>query len=269
MSCAEQALPEEFGLRGRVALVTGAARGQGAAHVRTLAAAGARVVFGDVGEEGEAAGQALADEVRADRQRADAAVFVRHDVTDAGDWDRAVALAKDRFGRLDVLVNNAALWHTAPIGEETEERFRTLVSVNLVGPFLGMRAALPLLRESGGGSVVNISSTAGLTGIPGHGAYGATKFGLRGLTKSAALDLAPEGVRVNSVHPGMIDTPMIAKVTGGGGSDAVRARTFPQVPMGRIGTPRDVASLVLFLASDASAYITGAEFAVDGGLAAG
>ncbi|MFF8283118.1 glucose 1-dehydrogenase [Streptomyces albus] len=255
--------PAPFDLTGRVAVVTGAARGQGAAHALTLAAAGARVVLTDIHEPD---GESPADAAAAAAGRPDAALFLRHDVASADDWERVVATTVRRYGRLDVLVNNAALWHTAPVGEETEEGFRSLVSVNLVGPFLGIRAVLPAMRAAGGGSVVNISSTAGLTGIPGHAAYGATKFGLRGLTRSAALDVAADGIRVNSVHPGMIDTPMIAGVTGGG--DGVREREYPAVPLRRIGTPQDVAHLVLFLASDASSYVTGAEFAVDGGLAA-
>lgn len=250
-------------LSGKVALVTGAARGQGARHARTLAGAGASVVLTDLLD---AEGEALAASLRAEHDRPDVALFLRHDVASAEGWERVVADVLECYGRLDVLVNNAALWHTAPVGEETEERFRTLLSVNLVGPFLGIRAVLPAMRAAGGGSIVNISSTAGLTGIAGHSAYGATKFGLRGMTKSAALDVAAEGIRINSVHPGMIDTPMIAGVTGGG--EDVREREYPKVPMRRIGTPEDVAHMVLFLASDASSYVTGAEFAVDGGLAA-
>ncbi|MEU5834694.1 glucose 1-dehydrogenase [Streptomyces diacarni] len=252
-----------YDLSGRVAVVTGAARGQGAAHARILAAAGASVVLTDVQE---ADGAELAAAIGTATRRTDAALFVRQDVSRAADWDRVVATATERYGRLDVLVNNAALWHTAPVGEESEEWFRTLLDVNLLGPFLGVRAVLPAMREAGGGSVVNISSTAGLAGIPGHAAYGATKFGLRGMTRSAALDVAADGVRVNTVHPGMIDTPMIAGVTGGG--ERARERAYPNVPMRRIGTPEDVARMVLFLASDASSYVTGAEFAVDGGLAA-
>ncbi|MER7227809.1 SDR family NAD(P)-dependent oxidoreductase [Streptomyces rubradiris] len=254
--------PAAFDLTGRVALVTGAARGQGARHARTLATAGASVVLTDVDERG---GAAEAEAIRRDLGRADAALFVRHDVSSAEDWARAVAYARERLGRLDVLVNNAALWRTAHVTEQSEEEFRTLFAVNLLGPFLGIRAVLPAMRAVGGGSIVNISSTAGLKGIPGHSAYGATKSGLRGMTKSVALDVAAEGIRVNSVHPGVIDTPMIATVTGTG--DAAREE-WPHVPARRIGTPDDVTGLVLFLASDASAYVTGAEFAVDGGLAA-
>ncbi|KUL35013.1 3-alpha-hydroxysteroid dehydrogenase [Streptomyces sp. NRRL F-4489] len=243
-------------LDGKVAVITGAGRGQGAAEARLFAASGARVVLGDVREE---EGRALAAEL------GDAARFVRHDVTDADGWRAVVGTAVDAFGRLDILVNNAALWRTAPVEEETEENFARLLRVNLIGPFLGIQAAVPELRRAGGGSIVNISSTAGLRGIPGHSAYGASKFGLRGLTKSAALDLAADRIRVNSVHPGMIDTPMIAEVLGAGPA----GRQAPRVPLRRVGQPEEVAELVRFLASDASAYITGAEFAVDGGLTTG
>ncbi|MCK7627122.1 glucose 1-dehydrogenase [Streptomyces sp. RS10V-4] len=240
-------------LDGKVAVITGAGRGQGAAEARLFVASGARVVLGDVREE---EGRALAAEL------GDAARFVRHDVTDADGWRAVTGTAVDAFGRLDVLVNNAALWRTAPVDRETGENFELLLRVNLLGPFLGIRAAVPELRKAGGGSIVNISSTAGLRGIPGHSAYGASKFGLRGLTKSAALDLAADRIRVNSVHPGMIDTPMVADVLGPDPTE----QEWPRVPLRRVGQPDEVAELVRFLASDASAYITGAEFAVDGGL---
>ncbi|MFC9972842.1 glucose 1-dehydrogenase [Spirillospora sp. NPDC127200] len=239
------------GLDGKVAIVTGAARGQGAVEARLLAEAGARVVVADVLEEG----REVAAEIGG------AARFVHHDVTDAASWADAVAVATGAFGRLDVLVNNAGIWRTAPVDQETEERFELILRVNLIGPFLGIKAAVPAMRAAGGGSVVNISSTAGLRGIPGHSAYGASKFGLRGLTRSAALDLAPDGIRVNSVHPGAIDTPMVAAAGFERGEG-----NYDRVPLGRVGVPEDVAGLVLFLASDASSYITGTEFAVDGGL---
>ncbi|WP_067482974.1 glucose 1-dehydrogenase [Actinomadura hibisca] len=238
-------------LEGKVAVVTGAARGQGAAEARLLAEAGAKVLVTDVLDEG----REVAAEIGA------AARFVHHDVTDAASWAEVVATATGEFGRLDVLVNNAGIWRTAPIDQETEERFEQILRINLIGPFLGIQAAVPAMRAAGGGSIVNISSTAGLRGIPGHSAYGASKFGLRGLTRSAALDLAADGIRVNSVHPGAIDTPMVAAA----GFERGEGK-YERVPLRRVGVPEDVAGLVLFLASDASSYITGTEFAVDGGL---
>ncbi|ATL27011.1 SDR family NAD(P)-dependent oxidoreductase [Streptomyces formicae] len=240
------------GLDGRTVLITGAGRGQGAAEARLFAEAGARVALTDVREEeGREVAASLGDQ----------GVFVRHDVTDARSWASAVAGALDAFGRLDVLVNNAALWRTASVEDETYENFETLLRVNLLGPFLGIQAVLPALKEAGGGSIVNVSSTAGLVGIAGHAAYGSSKFGLRGLTRSSALDLAKHRIRVNSVHPGAIDTPMVAAASAG--------RDWSHLPLGRMGRPEEVGELVLFLASDASSYVTGAEFTVDGGSTTG
>ncbi|MFD7323471.1 glucose 1-dehydrogenase [Streptomyces sp. NPDC059875] len=236
---------------GKVVIVTGAARGQGAAEARLLVAAGARVVCTDVREE---EGRAVAAEL------GDAGVFVRHDVTSAEDWREVASAAVTAYGRIDALVNNAALWRTAPVESETYENFELLLRVNLLGPFLGIQAVVPALREAGGGSIVNVSSTAGLVGIPGHAAYGSSKFGLRGLTRSSALDLARYGIRVNSVHPGAVDTPMTAAVAG---------RDWSHVPLGRMGRAEEVGELIAFLVSDASSYMTGAEFTVDGGLTTG
>jgi 3alpha(or 20beta)-hydroxysteroid dehydrogenase len=257
---AEAATPTagRFSLAGKVALISGAARGQGEAEARLFAAAGAAVVLGDVLE---AEGEAVAKDIAAGGGRAR---FVRLDVTSAADWEAAVAVARTEFGGLHILVNNAAIWRTAPIDQQDPDDFRRILDVNLVGPFLGVQAVIPAMREAGGGSIVNISSTAGLKGLKNHSAYGASKFGLRGLSKAAALDLGADGIRVNSVHPGVIDTPMIA----GRGRERGPGNA-PFVPLTRVGVPEEVADLVLFLASDASAYISGGEFAIDGGLSAG
>ncbi|MFJ3827435.1 glucose 1-dehydrogenase [Streptomyces sp. NPDC090046] len=238
-------------LDGKVVVITGAGRGQGAAGARLCAAAGARVVVTDVRED---EGRAVAAEL------GDQGLYVRHDVADPAGWATVVEQAVRAFGTVSALVNNAALWRTAHVEEQRLEDFEALLRVNLLGPFLGIQAVAPVLRAGGGGSIVNISSTAGLVGIPGHAAYGSTKFGLRGLTRSAALDLARDRIRVNSVHPGAIDTPMVA--------EAVAGRDRSHVPLGRMGRPEEVGELVLFLCSDASSYMTGTEFTVDGGMTA-
>ncbi|UGT41729.1 glucose 1-dehydrogenase [Nocardia yamanashiensis] len=240
-------------LTGKVALITGAARGQGAAEARLFVARGAKVVITDVLE---AEGKELADSL------GDAAVFVRHDVTDAESWKAAVDTAVATFGKLDVLVNNAAIYIMKPLMETTPDELERILKVNLIGAFLGIQAVVPGMTENGGGSIVNISSQAGLEGLMNHSAYGSSKWGLRGLSKISALELGPAQIRVNSVHPGPIATPMVPYLTTGPGS-------FPTLPLERTGLPEEVAELVAFLASDASAYITGAEVTVDGGLAAG
>ncbi|RDI54324.1 glucose 1-dehydrogenase [Nocardia mexicana] len=240
-------------LTGKVAIITGAARGQGAAEARLFVARGAQVVLTDVLEpEGKELAESLGETAR----------FVRHDVTADDDWNAAVSVALSEFGRLDVLVNNAAVYTAKPLTDTTPEEFERILRVNLVGAFRGIRAVSAPMADSGGGSIVDISSQAGLEGLMGHSAYGASKWGLRGLTKTAALELGPKGIRVNSVHPGPIATPMVPYLTTGPGS-------FPTLPLQRTGLPAEVADLVAFLASDASAYITGAEIAIDGGLAAG
>jgi 3alpha(or 20beta)-hydroxysteroid dehydrogenase len=242
-------------LRDKVALVSGAARGQGEAEARRFVAEGAKVVVADVLE---AEGRAVADSL------GDGAVFVPLDVTDEDAWQAAVAATVDAFGTLHVLVNNAGILRFSAIVETTLDDLRRVLDVNLVGAFLGIKHAAATIERSGGGSIVNISSIAGMWGVPYAAAYTASKFGVRGLTKAAALELGPKGIRVNSVHPGGIDTPMIEGITGSNDD-----RFYRHLPVPRVGTSDDVTNVVLFLASDESAYCTGAEFVVDGGTLAG
>ena len=240
-------------LKDKIILISGGARGQGAAEARLFVAEGARVVIGDVLE---AEGRRLAGELGA------AATFLRQDVTDERDWEAAVAAAA-KLGGLHGLVNNAGIYQPATLMETDTALFERHVRVNQLGCFLGMKAVVPLMERSGGGSIVNISSVAGLRGSPGAIAYSATKWALRGMTKAAAIDLAPRQIRVNSVHPGPIDTEMIRFRT----PEQTRER-LQQVPMRRVGSADEVAALVLFLLSDESGYITGAEVAIDGGAVA-
>ena len=239
-------------LAGKVALITGAARGQGAAEARLFAAEGASVLLGDLLDE---AGAALAAELGA------AAAYLHLDVTREGDWRHAVGTARARFGRLDVLLNNAGILRPGPIETLPLADFEAVLRVNQIGCFLGMQAAIPAMRVSGGGSIVNVSSIAGMRGRAGLVAYVASKWAIRGMTKTAALELGRDGIRVNAILPGAIDTPMI----GGPEFSAERAAHVAKLPVSRIGEPVDVARLALFLASDESAYGTGAEFVIDGG----
>jgi 3alpha(or 20beta)-hydroxysteroid dehydrogenase len=240
-------------LDGKVAIITGGARGQGAAEARLFVAEGAKVLIGDVLDD---EGRAVAAEL------GHAAVYVHLDVTDEAQWAAAVALAEERFGPVDVLVNNAGILLFQALDTTERADFDRVLQVNVTGVFLGMKAVAPSMDSAGGGSIVNISSTAGLQGLPRLGAYVASKWAVRGLTKSAAIDLGHRGIRVNSVHPGGIDTPMLR-------GTSPDAPFYKRLPVPRMGTPEEAARAVLFLASDESRYTTGAELAVDGGASCG
>jgi 3alpha(or 20beta)-hydroxysteroid dehydrogenase len=245
-------------LDGKVALITGAARGQGAAEARLFVAEGAQVMLGDVlDNDGEIVAKALGDR----------AAYLRHDVTSESDWDAIVAATRSRFGRVDVLVNNAGVFRVLGMTVTPLEEYMRIVTINQVGTFLGMKAVAETMIAQGSGSIINISSIAGLGGGAGTIAYSASKFAVRGMTKVAAVELAPFGVRVNSVHPGLIDTPMLRDGLGLG-SDATLEAIRARVPNGRMAAADDVARLVLYLASDDSTYSTGSEFVVDGGMTA-
>ncbi len=222
----------------------------GAAHARLLVAEGAQVVIGDILDD---EGKTLAEEL------GPAARYVHLDVTEPEQWEAAVAVAVREFGSLSVLVNNAGIVNGAPVHKFDLDQWRRILDVNLTGTFLGLRAAVPAMKKAGGGSIINVSSIEGLRGAPWAHGYVATKWGVRGLAKSAALELAPLGIRVNSLHPGLIRTPMTENIP----DDMVT------IPMGRPAAPEEVATFVLFLAGDESSYATGAEFIVDGGLVAG
>jgi len=245
-------------LDGKVALITGGARGMGKSHVRHFVAEGARVVFGDVlDDKGEYVAAGLGEQ---------ACRYIHHDVTSEDDWAAAVGLATEAFGRLDVLVNNAGILTFARIADMPLADFRRVLEVNAVGCWLGMKAVTGPMTESGGGSIVNISSIEGFTGADGLSAYSASKFAVRGMTKVAARELARFGIRVNSVHPGGVLTRMIV--------DSAGARTdgeafLAAMPLGRFAEPVEISRLVAYLASDESSYSTGSEFIADGGILAG
>ena len=243
-------------LDGRVALVTGGARGMGAAEARLFVAEGAKVVIGDV-LDGQAA--ALADDLGSN------AVHVRLDVTRAEDWARAVATAEERFGPFSVLVNNAAISHVSAIEHLGIDDYRRVMAVNQDGALLGIQAVIAPMERFGRGSIINISSVDGIGAHPGLAPYVSSKFALRGLTRVACLELAGRGIRVNTVHPSVVDTPMLAAEELG--RETIE-RIESQIPLGFISQPDDVARVVLFLASDESRYVTGTEIVVDGGVMA-
>jgi 3alpha(or 20beta)-hydroxysteroid dehydrogenase len=241
-------------LAGRIALVTGAARGQGAAEARLFAREGARVVATDVLE---AELHAVSDEI------GDAALAYRLDVSSEAQWEACIAEVESRFGGLDVLVNNAGIARAAPLLETSLDDYMAVVNVNQVGCFLGMRVAGGLMARSGGGSIINVSSTGGLEGVPQMVAYAASKHAITGMTRTAAMELAPSGIRVNSLHPGGVDTDMI-------GTPAERhAVDYGFLPMARLASPDEIARVALFLASDDSSYCTGTALLADGGSMSG
>jgi len=242
-------------LDGRVAIITGGARGQGEAEARLFAAEGARVVVTDLlSEQGQAVAAAVGG------------IFVRHDVTTEEGWAQVVKTAVDAYGTIDILVNNAGIYRKGTLANTTLEDYRTVIDINQIGVFLGMQAVAPTMIEAKRGSIVNISSIAGILGTPQSIAYGASKWAVRGMTKAAALDLGRFGIRVNSIHPGMIATDMMTEVTGG--SDSRYEKMERAVPLGRAAEAGEIASVALFLAGDDSSYATGAEFVIDGGITA-
>lgn len=242
-------------LDGSIAIITGAARGQGEAQARLFVERGAKVVVADILDE---EGKRVADSLGED------AYFQHLDVSSPEDWQEAVTRAHERYGRIDVLLNNAAIIEHAPLESMPLEVYQRLVNVNQIGCFLGMQAVVPFMKEAGGGSIVNTSSIMGLTGLRSLGGYTATKFAVRGMTKVAAMEWGRYGIRVNSVHPGFVDTEM-AKT----GAAADSAEMEVTVPLRRMARPEEIAELMVFLASQASSYCTGAEFLADGGWLAG
>jgi cyclopentanol dehydrogenase len=246
-------------LKGKVALISGGARGQGAAEARLFAGEGAKVVVGDVLDD---ACKQTADEINA-KAGTKTALPLHLDVTRANDWRAAVAAGEREFGGLDILVNNAGIYRTGGIEDTNEEDWDAVVNINQKGVWLGMKAAVPAMRRRGGGSIINISSIYGLIGSPGSAAYHGTKGAVRLLTKAAAVQYAPDRIRVNSVHPGVILTPMV---------DIVPREELQSLielaPMKRGAQPEEVGWCVVFLASDEASFVTGAELVVDGGYTA-
>ena len=244
-------------LQGKVALISGGARGMGAVEAHLFAREGAKVVIGEVLEEEGRQTEAAVNEAGGD------CVFVRLDVTSEEDWVAAVATAVSRFGKLDVLVNNAGISITGGIEDFAEEDWDRTFDINAKGVFLGVKTAIPNMRNAGGGSIINISSGAGIAPAPGtSGAYAASKGAVRIFTKSTAIQYAGDNIRCNSVHPGPIETPMLRSARGSGSQ---LNEAIERIPLGRIGTPEEIAYGVLYLASDESSFVTGSELVRDGG----
>ena len=241
-------------LEGKVALISGAARGQGAVHAELFAKEGASVVLGDILEKEV---RFVADEIRAGGGAAEA---IELDVTSPRDWIAAVELAETTFGRLDVLVNNAGIIDGGGAVDEDLEAWHRVIAVNQTGIFLGMKHAVPAMRRAGGGSIVNVSSTLGVVGADDYIAYQASKGAVRQMTRSAALSYVKDGIRVNTICPGFIETPMTDEL-----EDEIRDHDIGMTPMARAGKPIEVSYAVLYLASDESSFVTGSDLVVDGG----
>jgi cyclopentanol dehydrogenase len=241
-------------LDGKVALISGAARGQGAVHAELFASEGASVVLGDILEKEV---HFVADEIRAGGGAAEAILL---DVTRPEDWVAAVKLSEERFGRLDVLVNNAGVIDEGGAVDEDLEAWQRVIAVNQTGMFLGMKHAVPAMRRAGGGSIINVSSTLGVVGADDYIAYQASKGAARQMTRSAALSYVKDGIRVNTICPGFIETPMTDDL-----EDEIRDHDIGMTPMGRAGKPIEVSYAVLFLASDEASFVTGSDLVVDGG----
>jgi len=246
-------------LQGKVALITGAARGQGAEEARMFAKEGAKVVLADVTDQ---EGTAVAAEIA---EMGGDALYVHLDVTNEDEWDAAVQSAIASFGKLDILVNNAGIWRRGHVLETSSDQWDDIMDVNAKGVFLGTKAAIPEMRKAGGGSIVNISSTAGLVGSKTSAAYSASKGAVRIFTKSTAVQYAAEGIRANSIHPGPIDTDMGDQVWPDAAS---KAASVTRTALNRMGTPEDIAYGALYLASDESSFVTGSELVIDGGVTA-
>ena len=240
-------------LEGKVAIITGAAQGMGAAHAKLFVEQGAKVVLTDLNEE---KGQAFAAEL------GENALFVKQNVANEADWATVVATAEEKFGPVNVLVNNAGITMAKSMMDTTVEEYRRIVEINQVSVFLGMKAVIPSMQKAGGGSIVNVSSMNGL--VAGAIGYTDTKFAVRGMTKAAAMEAAHYNVRVNSVHPGVIATPMVVQED----TKAAVEEFAKHIPLGRVAQPEEVSNMVLFLASDESSYSTGSEFVIDGGMTA-
>ena len=246
-------------LQGKVALITGAARGQGAAEARLFAQEGAKVVLADVTDQ---EGIAVATEIA--EEGADA-IYVHLDVTNEAEWEAAIIETVSKFGKLDILVNNAGIWRRGHVTETSSEQWDSILDVNSKGVFLGTKAAIPEMRKAGGGSIVNISSTAGLVGSRTSAAYSASKGAVRIFSKSTAIQYASEGIRANSIHPGPIDTDMGDQVWPDATS---REASISRTALARIGTAKDIAYGALYLASDEASFVTGSDLVIDGGVTA-